>query len=153
MRSSLSRLRPWLLPGAFFLLSVTSANMMASELKVIKKPAPDRGGRAGDLCPPNFSVFDGDKQKFNTDADGHHQDYGDDETRMLYYEGETDFVLVADDGSTTDLKVVEWCKAQPPHDKGGQAAYRYDPEDYFTYEIFSSKGDTEVSRVPPGAPC
>jgi hypothetical protein len=132
------------------LLAMYSPLVSASELKVTSKPAPDRGGLTGFACPPNFSVFDGDKQPFNTDIRGKHQDYGDDEKRMLYYEGETDLVLTAADGSKTDLKVVQWCLAQKALDQGKKTAYQFLPEDYFTYEIFTSKGDKESSQVPPG---
>ncbi len=133
----------------FFLIVVLCGNVIASELTVTRKPAPDRGGAYGMLCPPNFHRASGEKQDFNTDSKGNPQKYGDDEKRMLYYEGETKLVLTADDGSKTDLKVVEWCKAQEPFDKGEGLADRFIPKDYFAYEIFTSNGDIEVSQVPP----
>jgi hypothetical protein len=135
----------------FLCLAVLSAS--ASDLKVTEKPAPDREGRTGYACPPNFDPYTGDKQKFNHDIYGERKEYGDDEKRGLYYEGETYLLLKADDGTETDLKVIEWCKANPAHDRGHVTeGYEFVPTDYFTYEILTSKGGVETVQVPAGGP-
>ena len=137
---------------ALFLLTMPPLCLAAANLMVNSKPAPNRGGQFGYFCPPNFDENTGKSQDFNTDINGKPQNYGDDVKRMLYYGGETSLVLTANDGSKTDLKVVEWCIKRPAKPNPNNKT-KFIAGDFWTYEIFTSMNGVETQQVPPGTPC
>jgi len=127
------------------MLFVAAVGVFAAELKVTTTDPPNRGGASDDTCPPNFNGTTGGKSPLDkTKGD---IDNGADKR---FYMGETKLVLTADDNSTTNLIVRDWCIARAPHKLPDNTWYA---GDFFSTEILTSKNGVETQRVAPTAPC
>jgi hypothetical protein len=127
------------------LVLLAAAGVFAADLKVTTINPPNRGGAKDTRCPPNFNRDTGAKSPLDP-AKGDKDAAGD----KRYYMGEEKLVLTADDGSTTNVIVRDWCIARAPHQRDDGSWYA---GDFFSTEILTSKNGTETQRVAPTDPC